>query len=103
MAFNGLTDAEGERLDVIAEEAAEIGLAIGKTNRHGYGSYHPADPKQTTNRELLEMEVGHLLAAVDMAIQAGDLDVTRIAIARASKTTSYRQGKYLHHQQGVFV
>lgn len=99
MAFNGLTDAEDERLELIAEEAAEVLHIKSKTARHGFGSYHPLDVTQTTNRQLLEAEIGHLLAAVDLAIAAGDLDVVRIADARAHKMTSYLQGKYLHHQR----
>ena len=50
--FNGLTPAEAERLAMLAEECGEVIQMVGKILRHGYDSYHPADPN-TTNKQLL--------------------------------------------------
>ena len=51
-----LTPAEAERLAMLAEECAEVIQIVGKILRHGYDSYHPADP-ETTNRDLLAKEL----------------------------------------------
>jgi hypothetical protein len=39
MSFNQLTDAEAERLALLAEECGEVVQVIGKILRHGYESY----------------------------------------------------------------
>ena len=59
--FNKLTPAEAERLAMLAEECGEVIQVIGKIMRHGYDSYHPADPT-TTNRALLGRELTDLYA-----------------------------------------
>ncbi len=50
MAFNGLTDAQAERLALLLEELGEAQQAIGKILRHGYESMSPFDETKTTNR-----------------------------------------------------
>ena len=59
--FNKLTPAEAERLAMLAEECGEVIQMIGKIMRHGYDSYHPADPT-ITNRTLLGRELTDLYA-----------------------------------------
>ena len=59
--FNGLSPAEAERLAMLAEECGEVIHIVGKILRHGYDSYHPADPT-VTNRDLLGRELTDLLA-----------------------------------------
>ena len=56
MSAPDLTPAEAERLAMLAEECAEVIQIVGKILRHGYDSYHPADP-ETTNRDLLAKEL----------------------------------------------
>jgi hypothetical protein len=50
-------DAERERLDMLAEEAAEVIKCISKIKRHGYGNYNPDDRNAGTNRMMLEREL----------------------------------------------
>jgi hypothetical protein len=93
---NQLSDAEIERLAILAEECAEVQQVIMKILRHGYESYHPEDPKAITNRELLSKELGHLQHAARMMINAGDVNSIEVA-----KSADEKQGtidKYLHHQ-----
>jgi len=59
--FNRLTEAQAERLAMLAEECGEVIQVVGKILRHGYDSYHPNDPS-TTNRDLLGYELTDLLA-----------------------------------------
>ena len=93
--FNGLTPAEAERLAMLLEEMGEAQQIIGKILRHGYESYHP-DNQYVTNRQLLEKELGDVMAAADMMASAEDVDVVRLAQARAAKAKKVQ--KYLHHQ-----
>jgi hypothetical protein len=66
-----LSEAQVERLAILGEELAESGQVIGKILRHGYESRHPDEPE--TNRERLMEEVGHVVAAVMLAVAAGDV------------------------------
>lgn len=93
--FNGLTPAEHERLTLIMEEAGEVVQAIGKILRHGYENFNPFDEEKTTNRKLLEKELGDFQWAVGFAIDSGDLDGGSIFVNNHLKSHSVR--KYLHH------
>lgn len=93
--FNGLTPAEAERLALIMEEAGEVVQVIGKILRHGYESFSPFDQEQTTNRALLEREIGDLEWAVNLAATFGDISHQAVARARCSK--GEKVCKYLHH------
>jgi hypothetical protein len=55
-----MTPEEAERLEMLAEEAAEVIFIIMKTLRHGYESFHPDNP-EITNRQMLEEEIGDFL------------------------------------------
>ena len=68
--FNGLTPAEAERLAMLAEECGEVIQIIGKILRHGYDSYHPADPS-TTNKQLLGRELTDLYAVASSLCRDG--------------------------------
>lgn len=92
-----VTKTELERLACLAEEAGEIAQVVGKIIRHGYESYNPNDPKQTSNRILLETEIGDLIAIMDMMCDAKDLDFDNIEENINSKLK--RVKKYLHHQK----
>jgi len=70
-----MIDAEKERLYMLAEEAAEVIQMVNKILRHGYDGYHPDDPLQTTNSELLQNEINDLLSIVDRMNLYNDIDV----------------------------
>ena len=91
--FNGLTPAEAERLAILAEECAEVIQVVGKILRHGYHSTHPDGG--LTNMELLEKELGDVLAAERLMIREGD--VSEANIARAKTDKALRIGRYMHH------
>ena len=50
--FGELTNAQRERLEMLAEEAAEIVQCCTKILRHGYNSHHPQRPGKTNKKEL---------------------------------------------------
>lgn len=97
MAFNGLTDAQAERLYILSEELGEAQQAIGKILRHGYesgwnGSY---------NRDDLEKELGHVYYAISMLRYSEDIDNWKIIENAAYKAQSIKP--FLHHQDESLV
>lgn len=101
--FNGLTEAEAERLALLAEECAEVIQAVCKTLRHGYESTNPKKflvpgENPETNRQMLEREMGDLMHALNRCINAADLARGEIDVRAASKPG--RISPYLHHQGG---
>lgn len=93
--FHDLSPAEQERLALLAEECAEVIQIIGKIWRHGYESTHPDDPEGPTNRHMLETEIGHVQAALDILARRPDLSVQNIDHARREKLNKVQF--YLHH------
>lgn len=97
--FNKLTPAEAERLALLAEECGEVIQAIGKILRHGYESYHPNDVLKTSNRRLLERELGDIQAAYQLMHDAKDVSFENVEVRCAQKLLAVHQ--YLHHQEDV--
>lgn len=71
--MNQMTEAERERLEMLAEEAAEVIQAVTKILRHGYDSYHPDDPFMT-NWKLLHEEILDVSAILGEMNRRGDLN-----------------------------
>lgn len=95
MAFNNLSDAEIELLDVLAEECAEVIIEISKIKRHGLHSYHPDDKTKTPNRDRLHKELGDVMAATRMLESANIINMAKLpdyARAKLKKIPFY-----LHH------
>lgn len=92
--FNKLTPAETERLAILSEECAEVIHIIGKIVRHGYESCHPSG--SPTNRESLEIEIGHVNFIQHFMIQKKDINMTMICQSLTEKSSKIQ--KYLHHQ-----
>lgn len=91
----GLTDAQRERLEMLAEEAAEIVQCCTKILRHGYGSYHPDDPEEVSNRKLLEKELLDFWTVYER--MAHHHDVAKINFY-GTPDVWLRKLKYTHHQ-----
>ncbi len=96
--FNQLTAAEAERLAVLSEELGEAVHYIGKILRHGYDNYHPVDP-ETTNRELLERELGHVQFMTDAMCNNRDISYAQILKFKTGKSLSIND--YMHEQSGT--
>lgn len=93
-----LTNAEEERLVLLAEESGEIVQAVMKILRHGYASRGPApldqrsgtaDPNAPrlgiTNRSQLEHELGHHKHIIEMMLAACDIREENIQEACVEK------------------
>lgn len=94
--FNGLTPAEAERLAMLAEECGEVIQVIGKILRHGYESYHPADPLGLNNRGLLHSELTDLCAVLNAMDKASDVE---IPLKVMSDGAWIKKLRYAHHQE----
>lgn len=99
MAFNGLTDAQAERLSMLSEEAGEVVQAIGKILRHGYVAtdHNQSPPVKHDNGAELAIELGQLIGIVDQMVMDGDLQWMVLAKAREKKWPDSLP--YTHHQK----
>lgn len=84
-----------ERVSILCEEAGEVVSIIGKINRFGIESVNPTTG--VSNRKLLEMELGHVLSAMDRMLRNGDLMSSSIHAAKEAKTEKI--GLYLRYNQ----
>jgi len=90
---NDLLPSELERIAKLAEEAAEVVVALMKIARHGYNS------RGYNNKGDLHKEIGHLKAVVTMMINAGDLDENIIEIDERNHII--KMGDYLHYAENL--
>lgn len=99
-----LTAAETERLVFLIEELAEAQQAACKILRHGYNSRNPLHPEGPDNRAHLTLELGHVLAGLDLLCTGNDVLMDTAQEARMKKlvdlheTEPYRR---LHFQKIV--
>ena len=94
--FNELTPAEAERLEMLDEEAKEVGTAKSKIMRHGPYSYNPDKPEDGDNMKQLQREVTDFFACLHMMIEAGD--PIRLPTAIEIDAAIQKKLKYAHHQ-----
>jgi NTP pyrophosphatase (non-canonical NTP hydrolase) len=94
--FNGLTEAEAERLALLAEECAEVIQAVTKIQRHGYESRNPDLPMSPSNRANLAKELGHVMHALGRMVDEDDLTSEAVNLSKHEKF--HKIAKYLHHQ-----
>lgn len=97
MNYNKLTPSETERLAILMEECGEIVQICGKILRHGYESYNPFDSIKTSNRKLLEKEIGDIVWITKFMAINNDINTTNIIYAEEQKAINIKQ--YLHHQE----
>lgn len=95
--FNALTNAEAERLEMLDEEAKEVGVAKSKIVRHGYDSYNPDKPEDGDNAQQLQREITDFFACLHMMIEAGD--PVRLPTAIEIDAAIQKKLRYAHHQE----
>jgi NTP pyrophosphatase (non-canonical NTP hydrolase) len=88
-----VNDHQEECLNILQEECAEVIQAASKIKRFGV----VGKPLNTTltNRESLEMELGDVLALVDL-LKGSGLGVTAEGIEAARQNKMQRLAKYMH-------
>jgi len=72
-----------EALGILQEECAEVIVEVSKCDRFGMDSVHYKTG--LLHSKMLEMEVGDVLAMIDILIEQGVLDVNELDIAKANK------------------
>jgi hypothetical protein len=96
----GLSEAQRERLAILMEELAEAQQVIGKILRHGFDSTHPDGGP--TNQELLQIELGDVVAGIRLMRAAGDIQ-TDVIFCKHANDKLDRIGKYTHFQTAVVL
>jgi NTP pyrophosphatase (non-canonical NTP hydrolase) len=88
-----VNDHQEECLNILQEECAEVIQAASKIKRFGL----IGKPTNTTktNRESLEMELGDVLALIDL-VKAAGLGVTEEGIERARVDKMQRLSRFMH-------
>ena len=99
--FNGLSEAEAERLALLAEECGEVIQAVSKVLHHGYESRNPKVPFSLRNRDLLANELGHVMHAMQRMIEARDFRQLDLELSQNEKSRSI--GQWLHHQADLSI
>ena len=86
-----------ERLTKLIEECSEIIQIASKIKLWGFDSYHPRDESQTTNRTLLEHEIGDLIVILELMYPSGDISYDNVHDRIIVKTKKIN--KYLQHNK----
>jgi hypothetical protein len=78
-----------ETLDILQEECAEVIVEVSKCRRFGLDSVHyKTGIKHNT---MLEIEIGDVLAMVDLLLEQGVLDQKRLDDAKQNKKLKLKQ------------
>lgn len=84
-------------MDITAEEAAEVIVAISKISRFGIDNYKPGKP--LTNRQHLEEEVGDLLAMIDLMRDFNVIDMNSVNKAKIAKIEKLKQWSTIFEEE----
>jgi hypothetical protein len=95
-----LIDKKQEEILLITqEECAEVIQAISKCFRFGIANFKPGKPK--TNREHLEEEAGDLLCMIELMIEHGLLDKSKVYAASLNKRTKLETWSNIFKKESV--
>lgn len=72
-----------EAMDILQEECAEVIVEVSKCRRFGLDSVHYKTGIK--HSKMLALEVGDVLALVDILVEQGILDTNELDIAKANK------------------
>jgi NTP pyrophosphatase (non-canonical NTP hydrolase) len=89
-----MNDKVAEALGILQEECAEVIVEVSKIRRFGLDeiSYHT----DLSHRETLAMEVGDMLALVDILIDQGVLDTVQLDVAKQNKVNKLKKWSKLY-------
>jgi NTP pyrophosphatase (non-canonical NTP hydrolase) len=78
-----MNDKIKEAMGILQEECAEVIVEVSKCNRFGIDSLHYKTG--LAHNKMLEMEIGDVLAMVDVLIEQGVLDTQSLEQAKSAK------------------
>jgi hypothetical protein len=78
-----------ETLDILQEECAEVIVEVSKCRRFGLDSVHYKTGIK--HNRMLEIEIGDVLAMIDILLEQGVLDQTRLDEAKQNKKLKLKQ------------
>jgi hypothetical protein len=93
--LNPPSEREREALTILQEECSEVIKEVSKILRFGWDSHHPNDPS-TTNRNLLEEEVGQLSRMIRFMKENDYLDNGNMARASEKKVEKLKKYSSLY-------
>ena len=74
-----------EALGILQEECAEVIVEVSIIRRFGLETAHYKSDMNHTHRAMLEMEIGDVLALVDILLEQGILDQDRLDLYKQQK------------------
>jgi hypothetical protein len=80
-----------EALGILQEECAEVIVEISKIRRFGLDSVHYKSDMQHTHRTMFEMEIGDVLAMIDILIDQGILNQEHLDVYKQNKKEKLKQ------------
>lgn len=88
-----VTDHQEECLNILQEECAEVIQAASKIKR--FGIYNKKMGAELNNLQNLEMEIGDVLAMIDLCREAG-IPITDEGLERAKISKKKRLAQWMH-------
>ena len=86
-----MNDKVEEALGILQEECAEVIVEVSKIRRFGLNTAHYRSDMKHTHRTMLEMEIGDVLAMVEILIDQGVLNTDALEAAKQSKKLKLKQ------------
>ena len=86
-----------EALGILQEECAEVIVEVSKCRRFGINSLHYV--KNIPHRDMLEQEVGDVLAMVDILVEQNILDRKKLEHAILAKKEKLKQWSDLFEEE----
>lgn len=83
-----------EALDILQEECAEAIVEVSKCRRFGMGSIHYKSGVK--HRTMLEMELGDVLAMIDILVDQGVIDRDGLEVASENKKLKLQEWSKLY-------
>lgn len=85
-----------EIMSILQEECAEVTQAVSKCFRFGLDNYKPGKP--LTNREHLEVELGDVLAMIELLENIGVVSAASVEKAKEAKFEKLKTWSNIYEQ-----
>jgi len=93
-----MNEKNREALVILQEECAEVIQAVSKCYRFGLDNQHKSGATQRAN---LELEVGDMLALVDILIEQGVIDLNNLQTAKLNKVEKLKIWSKLYETESI--